>query len=309
VEGGLPMQIYRTLSALALGTAALCGCGTYVPNIQDFGDTVDGQLLVGEIVENINCEIGDAVQFIKKRDLELAPANGGKLTAAWFDDWGIQTTLVLTMDEKGTLNPVVNWLPPSPVSSVFNLSGSATLSSDANRVDKLNSFNTVKEFQHRQCNRHREGPLLLQSDLKLREWLTTVIFAANTGGINVPPNANGPFKSSVITHEVKFDIMTSGSLTPGWKLKRVLINQSGNLLTASRDRTHDLTITLGPVAPVVVGQKTKTDKQGRVLTDSNGKPVVMLVYQLAPTAAATDAHLASEIGSAVASAIKSTLAQ
>jgi hypothetical protein len=210
------------------------------------------------------------------------------------------------MDEKGTLAPAVNWLPPSPANALFNLAGVATLSSDANRIDKLNSFNTVKEFQSRQCNRAREGLFLLQSDLKLREWLVDVIFTANTGGINIPPNANGPFKSSVISHEVKFDITTSGSLTPGWKLTRVLVNQSGNLLTGSRERTHDLTLTFGPTASVVVAEKPKTDKNGKIVRDQSGKPVTVRVYEFGPSDAASQAHLASQIGLAVANAVRGT---
>src|SRR5262249_40074403 len=114
----------QIMGAALLAGLSVSGCGTYVPNIQEFpGDTVDGQLLVKSIVHNINCEITDSVHYIIDRDKELAKANGGKRTAAWFEDWGVQTTLSLTMDEKGSINPVVNWVPPSPASAVFNLAG------------------------------------------------------------------------------------------------------------------------------------------------------------------------------------------
>jgi hypothetical protein len=35
-------------------------------------------------------------------------------------------------------------------------------------------------------------------------------------------------------------------LTPSWKFKRVTVNPTGTLAAASRDRTHDLQITMGP---------------------------------------------------------------
>ena len=105
----------RLFASLAAGILLLGGCGTYVPNIQEFpGDTVDGQLFVQKIVQNINCEITDAVRYVVEQDKKLP-----RRTAAWFEDRGVQTTLTLTMDEKGSVNPVVNWLPPSPASAIF----------------------------------------------------------------------------------------------------------------------------------------------------------------------------------------------
>jgi hypothetical protein len=294
-------RVWITLTKILFVSVALAGCGFYVPEIQEFpADSVDGELLVQSIVANINCEIANAVNYVIAEDIRLAPANGGHRTAAWFDDWGIQTTLLLTLDEKGSVNPVVNWLPPSPANSIFNLGGTVTFQADANRIDKLNSFNTVQQFKKKGCSQRSNGVFLLSSDLKLREWLVDVILAKNTGGISIPTDANGPFKSNVISHEVKFEVTTSGGLTPGLKLTRVAINQSGNFLTASRDRTHDLTITLGPVTSTVVGQKSVTAKDGTTK--------IIPIIAIVPSGQASDAHLASQIGSAVGAAVKSALA-
>ena len=278
---------------------SFCGCGTYAPNIQEFpGDTVDGELFVQKIVQNINCEITDAVHYVVEQDKKLALANGGHRTAPWFDDWGIQTTLALTIDEKGSVNPVVNWLPTSPANAIFNLGGSGNLSSEANRVDKINSYNTVQQFLHNQCVQRPDGAWMLSSDLKLREWLAYVILAANTGEISIPPDANGPWKSNVISHQIKFIVSTSGSVTPGWKLTRASINQSGNFLSGSRDRTHDLTITLGPTEKTEI-KKTVKMKDGTTRT--------LATVTSGPSRQAADAHLASQIGSAVSSALRSSV--
>lgn len=291
--------------APTLASLLVSGCGLRVPEIQDFGDSVDGQLFVEQIVANIDCEITQAVNYVVDEDKRLAPANGGQRQAQWFDSWGVQTTLTLTLDEKGSVNPTVNWTPPSPAAALFNLGGTGTLSSDANRVDKLNSFETVKHFLHRRCKRP-DGPFLLQSDLKLREWLVDVILGTNTGVVNLPSDANGPFKSNVISHEIKFDVTSSGGLVPGWKLTRISVNQTGTGLTLSRERTHDLTITLGPVAEEVV-QAPKKDKNGHAMVDRKGRPIFVFVNVIGPSPQAADAHLASQIGSSVAAGVKAAL--
>jgi hypothetical protein len=289
---------------LVLPSLFLSGCGLRVPEIQDFGDSTDGELFVEQIVSNVNCEITEAVKYVVAQDKKLAAANGGVRQAKWFDGWGVQTTLSLTLDEKGGVNPTVNWLPPSPVTSVFNLGATATLSSDANRVDKLNSYNTVKQFlAAKECKRPG-GPFLLQSDLGLREWLVDVILGVNTGVITFPTAAS--FNNNVISHELKFDITSSAGLVPGWKLTKVSINQTGAGLTLSRERTHDLTITLGPTAATPVGQKPATDANGHLVL-KNGKPIMETVYASGPSGMASDAHLASQIGSSVASAVKAAL--
>lgn len=283
----------RVFASLAAGILLLGGCGTYVPNIQEFpGDTVDGQLFVQKIVQNINCEITDAVRYVVEQDKKLP-----RRTAAWFEDWGVQTTLTLTMDEKGSVNPVVNWMPPSPASAIFNLAGAGTVSSAANRIDKLNSYNSVKQFLKNQCVQRPEGAWMLSSDLKLREWIVYAIMANNTGEISIPASTAGPFKANVISHQVKFIVSSTGSVTPGWKLSRVAINQTGTFLSASRDRTHDLTITLGPMDHVPVDFVRRRD----------GRTETVATRVSRPSSQAAESHLASEIGSAVANSLRSSL--
>jgi hypothetical protein len=136
---------------------------------------------------------------------------------------------------------------------------------------------------------------MLSSDLKLREWLAYAISSAASNEITLPANTGGPFKGNVISHQIKFVVSNSGNLTPGWKLTRVLINQSGNFLTASRDRTHDLTVTLGPAEQV---------KTVEILRDGRA---VSSVSRPSPSPQAADAHLASQIGSAVADAVRGAL--
>lgn len=132
----------------------------------------------------------------------------------------------------------------------------------------------------------------MQSDLGLAEWLQDNVTEADTGRIQYALDySDGPLKANVLSHEIKFQVTTSGNVTPGWKLKIWQVNQNGTLLSASRDRINDLTITLGPTVP------TPTTK-----INAQGQPVTTTAY--VPSAQAADAALASQIGLAVANAIK-----
>lgn len=277
------MSTLRVASAIPLAiTLILGGCGTYVPEIQEFpGDSVQGQKLVASIVTNIKCEVRDALDDLYKIQRRT-----------FLDTWGVQMTLNLTIIEKGALNPRVDWMPPSPASAVFTLGAGGTLSSEATRTDKLTSFYTVAELRKLgRCTREERpgGPFLLQSDLKLNEWLVDAVTVGHTGGVNYDVDTvNGPFRQEVLSHEVKFDVVSSADITPSWKLARATINPSGTLLSASRDRSHDLTITFGPTdISTAPGKK--------------GKPV--------PSRIAADAALASDIGVSVSNGIRRALQQ
>jgi hypothetical protein len=289
--GGRAMFAMRWVVPI-ISSALISGCGLYVPEIQEFtGDKVTGQQLVQSIAYNVTCEVQDAIDKIYNN-----PDHPRKST--FLDSWGAQIALSIQVEEKSGANPNFNWLPPSPASAVFGLAGGGTLSADATRQDKLNSYYLVSDLRTLgPCLKGTRpgGVLLLQSDLGLEEWLRDNVTAADTGVIKYAKDySDGPLKTNVLSHEIKFDITNTGNITAGWKLTRVSVNQSGNLLSATRDRTNDLTITLGPT----IATSTKvTDEQGKVKT----------VITRGPAQPAQDAAASSQIGLAVSNAIKSIL--
>jgi hypothetical protein len=106
---------------------------------------------------------------------------------------------------------------------------------------------------------------LIQSDLKLGEWLNYQALPVATGEVGLPTSDSGVFKQNVLSHEVKFEIITSGGVTPAWKLVRATVNQTGTLLSATRDRTHDLLITFGPgTSSGLVGQAASTHQASEI---------------------------------------------
>jgi hypothetical protein len=130
---------------------------------------------------------------------------------------------------------------------------------------------------------------LLQSDLKLSEWLFDAVSASMTRTVNFDvTTAAGT--SNVIQHEIKFIIITSGTLNPSWKISTVTVN-SGNLLSLGRTRTNDLVITLGPAVPAAV------------TADRNGHRKI----SLGPSEQAANLHLSSTIGNAINNALTNGL--
>jgi hypothetical protein len=118
--------------------------------------------------------------------------------------------------------------------------------------------------------------------------------------------------SSVISHEVKFEIISSGNITPTWKLVRVSANTNAasGFFAASRDRTNDLLITLAPATPPQCENLSEkySDKfhmccpSGATKPEQCTKPT--LVQNLELGTAGFSSALASEIGLAVANSIR-----
>jgi hypothetical protein len=265
----------KRFAAPVLFSLLLTNCGTYVPDIQEppFGRGAQ-QELVQAIVTSVHCEVINAVVSLyddAKRYPDLRPMTQKMNT------WGVQMALTLKTREMSTANPTAVWTPATIAG--FTLGASATLSSEAIRTNILNFYYSVADLRRRgKCTTGRQPhspvtSLLIQSDLKFRDWLYDQIAPAATGEINLPVDTGGPLERNVLSHEVSFEVVTGGGINPAWILTEATINQGGTFLQATRDRTHSLLITMGP---------------------GNNAGL---------TGAARDAHLASSIGNAVANQV------
>ncbi|MGB8278738.1 MAG: hypothetical protein WCF20_12520 [Methylovirgula sp.] len=81
------------------------------------------------------------------------------------------------------------------------------------------------------------------------------------------------------TENITFTTIFGGNVTPTWKLARVSANSSGNLLSATRTNTNQLTITLGPIktpasptAPTQLKQGAQTQHDNTVLSNQIKSP-------------------------------------
>jgi len=87
------------------------------------------------------------------------------------------------------------------------------------------------------------GSLLIRNDLKIGELLDARLLPAVAGNASTPDNRD----ENVLSHQITFEVVSSGGITPTWQLTRATINGAGTLLSSNRDRTHDLVITFGPL--------------------------------------------------------------
>ena len=248
----------------------------------------------------------------------LGIAQGPSLS--WLKTWAAQVTLTITVDEKSSLNPGVslnkileNAITKFPNGTVTTAQSSSigfggTVSADGTRKETVawlidfsrftnpGSLKLAKKKRDQLYEVAREtrsstipspcsnqNGILIENDLKLREWLYTVLTPAFPRG-GIVPDYSGSLateaktsKKDVISHEVTFVILYNGNVTPSWKLVNVSVNQGSlPLFSAQRSRTQDLLISMGPTAD---GQ---------------------------PSLAVQNATLASQIGIAVANAIRNT---
>lgn len=285
----------------------MSGCGTYTPNIREvWGQEGDEQRIVKAIVHRIHCEIREAVTWVIENDIRDAQEFNQPRQLRWFETWGAQATLTLTIDEKTKLSPGIIFntpmigaetlfpgglTVPAPQSYALGLGG--TFATNANRIDKINWFYSIADLrlvspQNRSCA--SEAPssyLIVDSDLKLKEWLAAAVTPAQTDELVFTTD---PKAKDVISHQIKFEIETSGDITPTWRLVRVTANGGGPFFGMGRTRTQDLTITFGPTELVAMATGTKRKKN----------------VTISPVVAAQNAHLASQIGLSVVNNLLST---
>jgi hypothetical protein len=269
----------------------LGGCGTYVPALRDWpnNNTVGAVTMVHAIVRSVECELKNAVTNVVRNDVRAARLRAShRAYTDFLNDWGAEVAFTFTIIEKSAVNPTAVWMPPSPTSAVFTLGGDATASAQATRVEKLNFFYTVKDLYLRPgevCDASGEDPsgsFLIRNDLKIGELLDLRIAPAATGIATTPNSENtSSGDKNVLSHEITFEVVTSGDLTPTWTLTRATINATGNFLSASRDRTHDLVITFGPLdkpqggrSLIAIAEQSHFTLQLATGISTNLKPVI-----------------------------------
>jgi hypothetical protein len=306
---------YVAISGVALLQAS---CGTGIPRIPEtwdlVADTDATQHMEMQIKRAIFCELRDAVQIARNR-VQYKTYYHGKLVSTAADQpvpdtWGVQQTLTFTVDELSKLTPGVSYTWPlnTAASQTFALSAGGQLSSDATRTDKFESFYTIAELadvlsKNQICEKpqvefvgepSRSSPFTVLSNLGIKDWLpaatetSAYLRSSRSSSSGEGPPLGGSFASDSFSYDVKFVIVTDGNITPTWKLLRVTTASSPAFFDTSRTRTHELLLTIGPGSTTTV-KNTK----GQLVSKTVG-----------PTNSAANSHLAQEIGSAVATALR-----
>lgn len=236
--------------ASILVSCFLSACGWVTPEFYLPSQTpYDTGIFVNRIANQVKCELGKAVYDVI---MEYQEKNANPV--GWLATWGAKATLKIIVEEKSNLSPSVLVTPPS----TFSLNANASLSADATRTETVNFYFVFADLldakthklpaqEPKVCEHYRD--ILIESDLKLKEWVETVGLLAST-----PKTVSDPFKTGgpldTTSHEIQFVVTGTGGITPAWKLVSVTVNPSGGFLGASRARTDDLLITMGPMTSI-----------------------------------------------------------
>ena len=231
----------------ATAMIALCGCGTYVPSIQEYGESErgtrlsSGGLLEYRIKDRVYCEVVEAA--VESRDAQMLPAG-----------WAAQVTLDMQVDEIGAVNPGISLIRPIDAVQTFTFGVGATLSSQGTREDKFGSYWNLDRLK-KPCpgaKSYRGSSLLLQGDLGIVQWLKDSLATEQLiPSSDLSKQSDSVFKQDFLSYHVKFIVITNGNATPTWKLVRLATgNGALPLASVSRTRTHDLLVTFGPAYKV-----------------------------------------------------------
>jgi hypothetical protein len=298
--GAMELGTIRRLCAAGL-PFLIAGCGLQTPDLQSpFSKAANLHESLDYIVNEVKCELTHGVLRAIARDDLLGEQNKTLPKLGWLENWSALATLTLTAEEMSSFNPSLTYTDilsndirkfsngAVTTPRTFSLGAGASVSADGTRTGKVNFFFVFKDFLANpdapaidlthSCD--HQAPVLLESHLKLDDWIEQALYPVETKANITPIGYNLP--TSLISHEVTFVIKVSGNITPVWKLLPVSFN-TGTLpfLQANRNQTNDLLITLGQTAAAEAGKKAAAAPSNEVLFS----------------------HLASEIGLAVATSI------
>jgi hypothetical protein len=318
---------------------ALSGCGlTYsaLPEVWDRLDPDATYHMEVQVKHAIYCELKRAA--IDARDLpwhdrlQYSTKVSTEADRPFPDNWGVLITLTLQADEKSALTPglslktplhnaPVNFrgetigatgllaaitYGPASIAQSYSLGLGGTLSSQNIRYDKYNFYYTARDLTepftagsscitgvpHILGPKSTSSPFVDASNLGIHEWLLSAIrvidfHRSSRAAANDEGDPLGGATSDSSGYDNKFVIVSDATISPTWNLVRIG-TPSSPLFDANRTRVHELLMTVGPGT-------FKLEKTAR------GKQILLTA---GPSASARDSHLASQIGSAVANAIR-----
>jgi len=271
----------------------LTGCGTYVPEMQNFWQNKDAGLVQVDVLrDHVSCEIISAVQIIlaENEEANKVRAQNGLPTVNLSDitTWVAEVLLTLTVDERSQFNPsaALNDIYPNVVKKFS--SGAVTVgqtgslglagqfSSDGTRKITVAYGLSLHDYligprarklaaaaqTGTRCS--KPGGVFTDGDLKFKDTLESALVPEANNKEDIYSSdylrelatAEKATKKDVIAHEVTFVVVYGVNATPSIKLVNVSANQgASSFLGVQRTNTQDVTITIGPA---VAGQPNLT---------------------------------------------------
>ena len=239
------------IALVIAGTTA--GCGLYVPEKDPLvANTIDPRnglsregKIESNIIANVRCEI--------TKGLYLATVTGN---APWLAGWGTAISLNLTWDEVSNVNPGVTYTTPIGGTDVFSAAGGISASAHSTRNEAITFVLDNKTLLHEamltrhalqglDCSALQDG-VTVESDLKIDQFIYDKISIAGGHEARTRPIDYPQF--STFQETLTFVVSVGGNITPSWKFVRLSVNPSGQFLAATRTKTSQVIVTLGPLA-------------------------------------------------------------
>ena len=259
------------------------GCALTTPDLRlaanggDFEEGLSEERLIGYV----KCSLGQALHDVVSQE-RADRARYGPLApldpAPWLSDWGAQVSLKVAVDENSNLSPglmvktpranAISHFPNGDVTVArsFGLGVSASATAEATRVEGLQLYFYFPDLartygpQATTCQPH--GKYFINGNLKIEDFVVSKVRLAQVQRLAAPrPGHPDASPLDAFTYEVTFVVTTSGGVNPMWTLARLAVDAGGgNLLGASRRRTDDLIITVGPTVHGADGPPAPSDR-------------------------------------------------
>jgi hypothetical protein len=251
----VPFPGYQRLINTVLPAFLLSGCGTNVPTLHEFYDSNASDTMIDALIEHVQCELKDAVQFLILDDKDAA-AFKSTLTRkpelpslSWLYKWAAQVTLVITVDEKSSLNPSIFFTPPLPSATAHFSNGTttttsqslsvglgATVSVDATRkatiswlvkFEALTSDTSLVKAKIKLDYFYNYARQINSEKIPPTSLLPATVRAGILGDFSKSISAEASAsKKDALQNEITFVVLYGGSINPVWKLLRIAGGQA-----------------------------------------------------------------------------------
>ncbi|EJL51633.1 hypothetical protein PMI09_04423 [Rhizobium sp. CF122] len=248
------MHHFRSLKVGVVAlTSLLVGCGIYVPEKDPLREntisaknksSLQGRV-EANILANIRCEV--------TKGLFRAVASKN---VPWLTTWGVTISLNLTWEELSNLSPGLTYTKPLAGTNFATIGGGVSGSAHATRTEAITlTWDNAVLLQEAKLT-HKTDPTLdcsvtekgvtVNSNLKIDEFIYDKASIADTPTSSTMGSMYAPF--STFQETLTFVVSFGGGVTPTWNLTRFTINPDGSFLGATRTKTSQIIVTLGPVA-------------------------------------------------------------
>ncbi len=239
----MKLKIFSSLICLSV-TSFLGACGSTLP-VMDYRHRSDEAFasFVSAISAHVKCEIHRAVAR------EYAPNDPNR---KFLYDWAAKIALTIRAYDKGNLNPNISLMNNT---KIFKAAVGAQVETNGMREMTMTYYLPFNEMlpsrtavdqkgKNFDCSKISNEIEPIAGNLGIENTLQAALQAWDGFGTLSDRIVGGPFET--ITHKVSFQVTGGASTTPNWTFTNVIINPTPSFLAATRTRTDELQITIGP---------------------------------------------------------------